>query len=150
MLKRFLIFVFAGVFISATSYAEMRQLPEWQRCPIGTTIYACYTFEQARKLKLLDLEFDYTLTKLKKVQLELTATTTLAENRRQQLIQQQDMLASQARELVTTRMQRDSAVDAYDSAKKRDILGDLLPWVITGAVVLFGGGFVVGVFALKK
>ena len=145
---RKLLTILAICCISSTAFAEFLVIPPWQRMAIDGKEYACYDFQGAKKLKLMDNDCHA-------CQLKLTATSSLAKRyvehlkvQTQILEYQHHKITSQAKLLNNTVEQLEEAKTQRDLYVSRDILGGGLPWLLA----TFLGGVVVGgavVFVVK-
>lgn len=129
---------------SSPATAGMEYIPQWQRMSCGGEEFACYTFEQARLILIIDLEFQEKMTELessladivdlKLINSKLEKSLGLLEENQKRLkirIDEKNILLEKNL-LLTKRL------------VQRDIFGDAFPWVILSLVVVLVGGFVAG------
>lgn len=129
---------------SSLTSADMKYIPHWQRMACGADLYACYTFEQAQLILIIDLEFQDKAVELKKsladiVDLKLinskyaTSLRLMEENQKRfetRIAEKNDLLEENIK--LTRRL------------VQRDIFGEAFPWVILSLVVVVAGGFAGG------
>jgi hypothetical protein len=137
---RKLLTILAICCISSTAFAEFLVIPPWQRMAIDGKEYACYDFQGAKKLKLMDNDCHA-------CQLKLTETSSIAKKyvehleiqarilafQHHKIMAQDKLLNNTVKQLEETETQRDLHV-------ARDILGGGFPWLL--ATLL--GGIVIG------
>jgi len=122
----------------------MKYIPQWQRMTCDGEEFACYTFEQAKLILIIDLEFQEKTAELEKsladiVDLKLinnkleTSLDLLTENQKRLDARINDKNVLLEKNLKLTRR-----------LVQRDIFGDAFPWVILTLVVVAAGGFVAG------
>lgn len=141
----FLVVFFMSVVVSA----ELKLFPMWELKTCGSERLACYDFDTAKKILVLDINLQSKLGELSvclkdKVDLQQAikklndANTLLHGN-----VTRLELRLGEKNSVLTNNTNQMLRYQA------RDIFGGALPWVITAVVVFAAAGFVGGYYVAK-
>jgi hypothetical protein len=125
----------------------MRFFPVWEllQCPEET--YACYTFDQAKNIIRLDLEFQMKEAECSACMDNSSIFTETAEKLNMAYSRQKDSIDMLTENLAAKEKQFDDIRMALKEAEQHTV-GHYLPWIITGVLLAatfsFLGGWVAG------
>lgn len=139
--------------MSSPALAEWHHIPQWQRKEIQGQMWACYDFEDAKRLKQLDNHVD-ALTEA------VVASSSTADNLTQIVVAQQYLLElhegqsiRDQRKLALLATRAVTAETKVTELKDRDVLGGGWVWGLVVGIVGAAVGAAVGgvtVYAVTK
>ena len=129
--------------------AEMKLFPLWEEKQCDGETWGCYSFGQMQDIMKLDLDLQLKLSKCDLWEEKYTKLDTAYLNLRKAYdLSQGVRIRLETRLDEKTVLIRDLSEQVHKYAG-RDIWGSALPWVITGLVLVFAGGVVLGVYVSK-
>ena len=149
-IRRSIAILIISLFWPVQVMAEMLVLPNWKRVETVQRVMACYSFETAKELKLIDSECELNKRKVKTSLNLLSLAETRIDIQTKIISKQEEILVKTESHVSLLDVDNDRLREERDSALKRDIFGGALPWLIAIGVGVFAGGVVVGVAAATK
>ena len=130
--------------------AEFFMIPAWEYKKIGDETYACYDFEAAKELKLVDVTCYENTTKLKLLNEKLTIAYQSIDKLKGTIEDLDAVISSQKQMIQDISEERDKYILQYHRARSRDIIGGGFPWLIATGAVLFAGGLGLGYYFARR
>lgn len=125
-------------------------IPPWKRMTIGDAEYACYDFEAAKKLKLVDAQCKYDADRAVLLEEKLKIREDQVADLQKSFDELSQVVDEQKKAFSRVQDERDAAILASKRAEVRDILGGGFPWLVATAAVFFAGGAVAGIYIARK
>lgn len=128
---------------------DMQLLPPWElrRCP--TEQYACYNFENAKKLMQLDAELRLRLLDCEVCEQTLKEQTAIGRAQEEIISKLQENLST-VTELFNARKElSEKLMLRVQRLERYNVFGKALPWVLSIFVISFASGFVLGCFLYR-
>ena len=143
-MKRFVAILLLACFPAVVLADEMKLIPPWQKKQCPTETYACYDFEQAKALVVLDLDLQLQLEKCTICEIDKAALTTAVTD-----LQKAATLLDENVKILDKRVTEKQVIIGEQAAviirlERRDVFGKALPWVIVVVLTAAAGGFLGG------
>jgi len=149
-LRQKLVAALLSCLLPCTALAEWNHIPKWELKKIEQQEWACYDFDSAKKLKLLDTRVDGLVLDLETRTASLTLVQISLEARTYHIKVLNQRVADRDKELEIVNEQLADTEDRAKSAEKFNVFGDALPWVITAIVLSAVGGGAFTLWATSK
>lgn len=130
---------------AAVAPAELKLFPLWEQKQCDDETYACYTFDQTKKILKIDLDLQFKLKEFDALKTKYTNLELAYDN----LSQANELYEGVIQRLETRVQEKQEILEETTvklaKAEKHHVL-NYLPWIITGVVVLTGTGVGVGFY----
>lgn len=138
--------ILLAVFIPTSAFADFHLIPRWERLDTPNGEMACYDFEQAKKLRLLDEACNLCTTHLDELKEQLQDTNEKVVTQSDTIVDLTRIIDTQERHIFKQNDRISNLKKERDSARARDALGGALPWIIGISAGLFAGGTALGIY----
>lgn len=145
MLRRIIAVTLAATLMATPAYAGMKLFPIWERMNCGGQQFACYDFETAKQIFNIDLELQYEMERLEKLERNLydldNAYATLEES---------NEILTLINENLEIRLEEKHAILeentlALMKSENKSVWNNV-HWIATAVVLVSAGAFIGGYY----